>query len=409
MKRRTAIGLIVLGLCFIAAYLHLPASATWDSDITELSATVISTDDSGLIHTGIIPYGPQLVKVRVTTDPWTDQEIDLNNHLLGKADIDTPCAPGDKVILGVKLSDDKIVNAKVLEHNRSTWLLSLGLLFVVLLIGYAGTIGFRALISFIISVFVIWKVLIAGLLDGKDPLLLTSWVIILLSAVIIFSVAGFTKKGFSAFLGTVFGLGFTLVLTLVYGNGLKINGMTLPFAETLLFSGNISLNMREIFYGAVLLGASGATMDIAMDVAASMEEIKAKKPDISMLELLQSGIRIGRHVIGTMSTTLLLAYSGGFITLLMLFMTKDAHFTRAINLKIVASEIMRTLIGSVNLILVAPLTALIASWLFCGAKLPVTLKGLEKSYSKPLDADSFSAFTILQHLSPFANFFKTMR
>ena len=112
------------------------------------------------------------------------------------------------------------------------------------------------------------------------------------------------------------------------------------------------------------------------------------------------------HVIGTMSTTLLLAYSGGFITLLMLFMTKNAHFTRVINLKIVASEIMRTLIGSVNLILVAPLTALIASWLFCGAKLPVTLKGLEKSYSKPLDADSFSAFTILQHLSPFANFLK---
>ena len=205
MKRRTAIGLIVLGLCFIAAYLHLPASATWDSDITELSATVISTDDSGLIHTGIIPYGPQLVKVRVTTDPWTDQEIDLEQPSAWKSGISTRHAHRcDKVILGVKLSDDKIVNAKVLEHNRSTWLLSLGLLFVVLLIGYAGTIGFRALISFIISVFVIWKVLIAGLLDGKDPLLLTSWVIILLSAVIIFSVAGFTKKGFSAFLGTVF-------------------------------------------------------------------------------------------------------------------------------------------------------------------------------------------------------------
>ena len=84
-----------------------------------------------------------------------------------------------------------------------------------------------------------------------------------------------------------------------------------------------------------------------------------------MLELIQSGINIGRHVIGTMSTTLLLAYSGGFITLLMLFMTKSTRFARIINLKIVASEIMRTLIGSTNLILVAPITALIAGWLLC--------------------------------------------
>jgi uncharacterized membrane protein len=343
------------------------AHAASTNDITEIHATVVSTDDSGLIHTGVIPYGPQQVTVRVTRKPFKDQQIIINNHLLGKADIDTPCQVGDQVILGIQIKDKTIVNARILEHDRGSGLMLMSALFVVLLIGYAGMIGFRALLSFVVSVFVIWEVLIAGLLSGKDPLLLTSGVIFILSAVIIFSVAGLSKKGFSAFLGTSLGLGFTLALTLIFGNMLKINGMTLPFAETLLFSGNLSLNMRDIFYGAVLLGASGAAMDIAMDVAASMEEIKAKRPDISMKELVHSGISIGKHVIGTMATTLLLAYSGGFITLLMLFMTKDARFLRVVNLKIVASEIMRTLIGSMNLILVAPLTAFIAGWLLSSA------------------------------------------
>ncbi|WP_276717184.1 YibE/F family protein [Caloranaerobacter azorensis] len=113
-----------------------------------------------------------------------------------------------------------------------------------------------------------------------------------------------------------------------------------------------------------MIGASGAAMDIAMDVAASMEEIKIKKPDIQRKELIQSGFNIGRAVIGTMTTTLLLAYSGGYLTLLMLFMTKNSSLIRIINLKIVSAEIMRTLVGSIGLVLVAPITAIVAGWIF---------------------------------------------
>ncbi len=362
MKRYWAL-LLLIPICFM--FLNTSDTKISDQVIQEIHATVVSTDDSGLIHTGVIPYGPQLVHLIIDDDPWHGETLEVNNHLMGKADIDTPCAPGDKVIVGIKIIENKIVKAKILEHDRGLWLIAMSILFIALLIGYAGMIGVKALLSFVLSVWIIWDVLVAGLLKGKDPMLLASWVIVLLSAIIIFSVAGFTRKGFSAFIGTILGLGFTIVLTQVFGAGLRINGMTLPFAEALIFNGNLSLNMREIFYGAVLLGASGASMDIAMDVAASMEEIKLKRPDIEMKELFMSGIKIGRHVIGTMSTTLLLAYSGGFITLLMLFMTKSARFARIINLKIVASEIMRTMIGSTNLILVAPLTALIAAWLLC--------------------------------------------
>jgi uncharacterized membrane protein len=115
----------------------------------------------------------------------------------------------------------------------------------------------------------------------------------------------------------------------------------------------------------VLLGASGAAMDIAMDVSVSMNEIKLKRPDIAMWELVQSGFNVGRMVIGTMATTLLLAYSGGYLTMLMVFVSQGTSFTRIINMKLVAAEIFRILIGSIGLLMVAPVTAIIAGCLLC--------------------------------------------
>ncbi len=106
-------------------------------------------------------------------------------------------------------------------------------------------------------------------------------------------------------------------------------------------------------------------MDIAMDVSASMDEIKIKCPEIRMGELVRSGLTIGRTVIGTMSTTLLLAYSGGYLTMLMIFVSQDTSFTRIINMKIVAAEIFRVLMGSIGLIIVALVTALVAGFLLC--------------------------------------------
>ncbi len=103
-----------------------------------------------------------------------------------------------------------------------------------------------------------------------------------------------------------------------------------------------------------------------MDVTASMNEVLDKRPDITRNELIQSGFNVGRMVTGTMTTTLLLAYSGGYLTMLMLFVSKGTTFARMLNFKMVAAEIFRTLVGSVGLVLVAPITAVIAGFILCG-------------------------------------------
>ena len=105
-------------------------------------------------------------------------------------------------------------------------------------------------------------------------------------------------------------------------------------------------------------------MDLAMDISAGVEELAHHNPELPAAELIKSGLRIGRSVVGTMTTTLLLAYSGGYITLLMMFASQGTAPLDFLNSTLVSAEVVKTLIGSFSLVLVAPFTAVFAGWLF---------------------------------------------
>jgi uncharacterized membrane protein len=205
----------------------------------------------------------------------------------------------------------------------------------------------------------IWKVFLPVFLMGWNPIIVSLAVVMLLAGVIIFLVGGLEKKGLIAFLGAASGIILTCLLSLLFGAGFKIHGAVRPFSETLLYSGYPHLKLTHIFLAGVFIASSGAVMDIAMDIAASMNEVFQKKPNISIKDLIISGFNVGRAVIGTMTTTLLLAYSGGYTTMLMVFMAQGTPIVNIFNLNYVASEILHTLVGSFGLVLVAPCTAII--------------------------------------------------
>ncbi|MCP4178312.1 MAG: YibE/F family protein [bacterium] len=329
----------------------------------EVKARVNMVNNDEVLSSGVGRLGRQKMEVELLNKEYKDQVFQASNHLSGNLEIDNFYKEGDIVLVAVLIKDEEIINVNAVDLYRWPWEVGLFFIFFTALLIYAGSTGIRALISFLASVWIIWKVLITGFLSDWPPLLLTFAVLILLSAIILFSIAGFTKKGFSAFLGTLAGLTATGILTMVFGQKMGLFGMTGPFAQTLLIKGYMDLNMQQIFFSSIILGASGAAMDIAMDISASIEEIYKKKPGISLKELIQSGFNIGRAVIGTMTTTLLLAYSGGSLTMLMLFSSQNTSFSRIMNFKLVSAEVLRILSGSIGLVLVAPLTAVIASWI----------------------------------------------
>ena len=144
----------------------------------------------------------------------------------------------------------------------------------------------------------------------------------------------------------------------------QVHGAVKPFSETLLYSGYSNLNLTDIFLAGIFISSSGAVMDIAMDIAASQHEVLLQNPEISRKKLVRSGFAVGRAVVGTMTTTLLLAYSGGFSTLLMVFIAQGTPAINILNLNYIAGEILHTMVGSFGLVLVAPITAFIGGWMY---------------------------------------------
>lgn len=367
MKRQKAIiilaaALLVLGGC-LAMWFSPDESDPYQK---EAVAVVTKTDESAVEHSGLVMLGGQKVWVRIVRGSYKGQEVEAANPLQGKMDMDTLYRTGDKVLVALQVDGaGRIQAARTLDQFRQGWIFVLFGIYAILLLLFARMTGVKALLSFIISLVLIWKVLVPALLSGRNPLLCAFAMLVILSALILFLVSGFTKKGLAAFIGTMGGMTLAGVLAVVAGNVMGLGGMTQPYAETLLFSGYFDLDYRDILYAAIAIGASGAAMDIAMDVSASMWEIREKRPDIGRHELVLSGYNVGRAVIGTMTTTLLLAYSGSFLTLLMLFHDMDTSLMRMMNLRIVSAELMRTLVGSIGLVAVAPATTWIAGWLYC--------------------------------------------
>lgn len=324
---------------------------------------VLVVDNSNAIVQGVSKVGSQALTVEVLTGKNKGKVLEINNLLNGSMEYDEFYEKDDKVLMYVMENDGKLAG-KVLSLLRIDKIIGLGLIFITLLLVYARKVGFQSLLSFVGSVVIIWEFLIPALKEGENIFLITIITLILLSALIIFLVAGFTRKGFTAFLGTMSGLFTTASLTFLFGDIFRIDGMSQPFAQSVIFASAMKIDILKIFYAAIVIGASGAAMDIAMDMSATIEELKYHNPNLSRRELVKSGFNVGRSVIGTMTTTLLLAYSGGFLTLMILFLERDMTLLQILNMKMITSEIIKIIIGSIGLVVVAPMTTYIGAFIY---------------------------------------------
>ena len=246
------------------------------------------------------------------------------------------------------------------RHTRGSALLK-GLFLLLIIV--AGKNGLQAIFSFVITILTVWKILIPAYLNGYSPVWVGVGITVFLTGVIIFFVYGFDKRTVVASLGSLLGILTTCILGILFTDLFKIHGAVMPDSEALLYSGFQYLDLTAIFMSSIFIGASGAMMDLSVDITSAVGEVVDKKPDIGWREAVRSGMNVGRAAMGTMTTTLLLAYSGGYITSLMVYMAQGTPIDHILNYKYVASEIMDTVIGSFGLVTVAPFTALVAGLL----------------------------------------------
>ena len=354
--RRCLPSLLLAAACVGMWFVPTPRLLSETSaDVFSSRAKVVAVDDSGLERHGLIEFGTQ--KLTVELPDGTRREA--LNELRAQLELDKRFAPGDTaLVVSGGGADDPLVAR---DHWRFGWLAVLFGAFCVLLVAFGGWTGLKALFSFAFSCFAVWKLLIPLCLRGWSAGWTSFLCVSVLTAVIMHLVAGWTRKGAVAFFGAMLGVVVSLGLADFFAAVLRVNGATMPFVQTLIYSGFERLDLGDIFTGAVILASSGAVMDLAMDIASATEEVVRHHPGLSRGELLRSGLRVGRSVVGTMTTTLLLAYSGGYLTLLMVFAAQGTRLSDILNSTLVSTELVKTLVGSFGLVLVAPFTALVAA------------------------------------------------
>ncbi len=335
-------------------------------DSVRAKALVLSTDDSKVHQFGIVRQGNQDLRIRIENSNFAGREMDANNTVMGKMELDKIFRAGDHalVVLDTDPKTGDILYANVIDHYRLNGEAVLFGLFVTILIVFSGWTGVRAVISFVFTGMCLWKLLIPMMLKGISPIPISLAVVTLLTFATCLLVGGSNRKGIVAFLGALGGVVFTCLIALIFADSFHLNGAVRPFSESLLYSGHAGLRLTDIFLAGIFLASSGALMDVSMDIAASLEELHSHNPKLDWQQLSLAGLRIGRAVIGTMTTTLLLAYSGGYTTLLMVFTAQGIPIENLLNLSYVSTELFHTVVGSFGLILAAPCTALFGGLIY---------------------------------------------
>lgn len=329
-----------------------------ESDIRP--ALVLSTDESSIIDTGLVRSGEQRCQVKILSGSFRGQTAEGRNMLNGSLEQDKLFSAGDKALVRINYQNGQILNISMIDHYRAPWELLLAGLFILLLVAFAGWTGLRAVLSFVLSVLMIWKVLVPLYLKGWNPIWVGLAITLTLTVLIIALVYGFDRRCAAAVSGAFLGILLTCVMGGVFTNLLHIHGAVMSYSESLLYAGYQHLNLTRIFMASIFIGASGAIMDLSVDITSAVYEVVQKQPTLSRKEAIRSGMNVGRAAMGTMTTTLLLAYSGGYVALLMVFMAQGTPLTNIFNYKYVAAELLHTVIGSFGLVTVAPFTALCA-------------------------------------------------
>ena len=379
IKSHRTLAPTLLAAVILLALIFLPTGfegALTYQNADRVKARVLSTDESDIVDTGLIRTGEQRCTVLILGGMFEGEETQAVNRLNGSLSQDKIFAPGDTAFIAVSHSGGEITAATMVDHYRLDKEGVLALIFLLLLVVFAGKTGLRAILSFAVTLLTMWKVLVPCLLKGYDPVAAAFLSVIFMNLVSLSLIYGWDRRCLASAVGAGLGIGVTALLGYVFTDALMIHGAVMESSESLLYVGLSNIDLTRIFIASVFIGSSGAIMDLSVDICSAVYEVTQKRPDISQKEAIFSGFAVGRAACGSTTTTLLLAYSGSYIALLMVFMAQGTPIEFILNYKYVSAEIVHTIVGSFGLITVAPLTAVTSGLLF--AKKKPLREGAEK-------------------------------
>ena len=319
-----------------------------------------------------VPVGKQYLTVEITSGDYAGQRFtDVVNNmsfLYG-----TPVKVGDSVTLAVVYENGTVTDLVLQDFDRTNPLLIVLALFLLITVLVGGKVGAKSLLSLSLSFICLFAVLIPLIIGGAPTLPTILGMCAYVTVVDFVILDGVNKKTLCAIIGTVAGVIIAAVFGEIACEILRVNGYKTyeidPTIEALLQIKQgqpeaSSIQLGDLLVGGILIAALGAVNDVAMSISSAMKELVTVNPNLTRKELIKSGLTIGRDMVGTMTNTLILAFVGSGLVMMIYLVSLEPSYQQLMSTAYLSVEVVQGVASSVGVILAVPLSVLAGALLF---------------------------------------------
>ncbi len=299
----------------------------------------------------------QKVIVEIDNEKYKGKQLEAKYLLCFKDGVEAKALKTGDIVYLIIQNDEVIVK----DIYRLNYIFILVAIFLIIIILIGGLQGIKTAISLSITFLVIFFGFIPLIIKGENTMLVAVGACFIITIVTLILVSGFKKKTFVAMIGTATGVLVAFLIAVIFTNLANITGLGNEEAQMLVFiSQKMKLDIFGLFFAGIIIATLGATMDIAMSIASTMNELEIQTNNkITPKELFKSGLNVGKDAMGTMSNTLILAYVGESLNIVILILLSGKNVIETINYDFIAAEILRSLCGTIGMISAIPITALV--------------------------------------------------
>lgn len=359
------IPLLLLAAVIMASALIKIDPLGADHDSFYARATVVEVTED---YTGGQPFmGSQKVVARVTSGEYKNFRCELDNP--NTYHRGAFCAPGTKIIAHLQRNAEGKLVGSVFNYDRSAMVWLLLILFSVILIAVGGKKGAAALYALVFTFVCVLCVYVPLIYLGMNGVLAAVLTAVLILCTSIYIINGWSVKTLCAVIGTTIGVAISGLLAMVVGNAFHLSGFYTEDVESMLFIANYTpLDVANVLFAGVLISSLGAVMDVSVSVVAAMQELYEKAPRLKAGEQFASGMRVGRDMMGTMSNTLILAYTGSATAQLLTLYSFGMPYLYVMGDNGIIVEILYGLCGTIGVVLTVPVQTAITTLVLKGGK-----------------------------------------
>lgn len=362
-QQRISIILIILTIAFawfFQTYLAKQHDQINASDIHYVKATVVEITNQELTYdkTLKINLGKQEIQVVLQEGNNKGQQVSIVNYITAEHNVETKV--GSNIIVSEDAPDNIEPYYTVYNYDRTFVLVLCVLVLFVTIVAIGGGKGIKAIAGLAYSLFLVVGVLLPTVFSGYSPIFMSILCALLSTVVTLLLLNGNSIKTYSAIFATILGVLVALLFFLVAAKFTHLDGFSTGEAEGLILIGqSTGLQIKDVLFVGILISSLGAIMDVGMSIVSALYEVYHHNPSLTTREVFTSGIEIGKDMIGTMSNTLILAFTGSAFITLLVFLSYQVEMNQLLNSNYLTIEILQGICGTLGIVITVP----IASWI----------------------------------------------